>query len=119
MSVMLWWINGNTRKEKSWNREFCLKIGAAPIIKGWRVTWDGLVIYKEEWLMHRLGRVNWFKSKGKKCKGRPKIALTVVKKDMTITEVTEIMISNKIEWQKIIHEGNPKGLELKFVCCIK
>ena len=112
MSVMLWWINGNTRKEQSWNREVCLKIGVAPIIKGWgRVTWDGLIIYKGEWLMHQLGRVNWFKSRGKKCKGRPKISLTVVKQDMTITEVTEIMISNKIEWQKIIHEGNPDSIE--------
>lgn len=108
MSVTLWWINGNTRKEKSWNREVYLKIGVDPIIKRWeRATWDDLVIYKGKWLMHQLGRVNWSKSKGKKCKGRPKIALTVVKKDITITEVTEIMISNKIEWQKTIHEGDP------------
>ena len=58
-------------------------------MKRWEgVTWDGLVMCKGVWLIFSL------------------ILLEVVKKNMSIKEVTKSMILDKIEWQKWIHEPN-------------
>ena len=51
---MVRWICGNAQKDRLWNEEICLTIGVAPIIgkkKKGRVTWNGLVMFKGEWLM--------------------------------------------------------------------
>ena len=45
----------------------------------------------------------------KKGGGRTKITLVeVIKKDMSIREVIESMISDRIEWRKRIHIADPK-----------
>ena len=61
-----------------------------------RVTLDGLVMFKEEQLREL-----------KKGRGIPKITLVEEIKDLSITEVIENMISNKIEWRKRIHVADP------------
>ena len=43
----------------------------------------------------------------KKGRGIPKITLVEEIKDLSITEVIENMISNKIEWRKRIHVADP------------
>ena len=53
---MVRWICGNAQKDRIWNEEICLKIGVVPINgkekkKKGRVTWNGLVMFKGEWLM--------------------------------------------------------------------
>ena len=61
-----------------------------------RVTLDGLVMFKEEQLREL-----------KKGRGIPNITLVEEIKDLSITEVIENMISNKIEWRKRIHVADP------------
>ena len=61
-----------------------------------RVTLDGLVMFKDEQLREL-----------KKGRGIPKITLVEEIKDLSITEVIENMISNKIEWRKRIHVADP------------
>ena len=61
-----------------------------------RVTLDGLVMFKEEQLREL-----------KKGRGIPKITLVEEIKNLSITEVIENMISNKIEWRKRIHVADP------------
>ena len=61
-----------------------------------RVTLDGLAMFKEEQLREL-----------KKGRGIPKITLVEEIKDLSITEVIENMISNKIEWRKRIHVADP------------
>ena len=61
-----------------------------------RVTLDGLAMFKEEQLREL-----------KKGRGIPKITLVEEIKDLSITEVIENMISNKIEWRKRIHVTDP------------
>ena len=48
---MLKWISGNTMKDMIQNKEIHLKIGVASIDEKMSVLWDGLVIFKWEWLM--------------------------------------------------------------------
>ena len=69
-----------------------------------RAAWDGLVKFRGKWLLHQWERVSLFKlRKQKKSKARPKITLVqVVKKDMSIKEVIEIMTLDWIEWHKRI-----------------
>ena len=61
-----------------------------------RVTLDGLAMFKEEQLREL-----------KKGRGIPKITLVEEIKDLSITEVIENMISNKIELRKRIHTADP------------
>ena len=61
-----------------------------------RVTLDGLAMFKEEQLREL-----------KKGRGIPNITLVEEIKDLSITEVIENMISNKIEWRKRIHVADP------------
>ena len=61
-----------------------------------RVTLDGLVMFKEEQLREL-----------KKGRGIPNITLVEEIKDLSITEVIENMISNKIELRKRIHTADP------------
>ena len=50
---MLRWVSGNIWKDKIWNQEICFKIGVGPIDeKMRRVVLDGLVIFREDQLMH-------------------------------------------------------------------
>ena len=45
----------------------------------------------------------------KKGRGRPKIILVqVIKKDMTIKEVTKSMTIDRVEWRNRIHMADPK-----------
>ena len=61
-----------------------------------RVTLDGLAMFKEEQLREL-----------KKGRGIPKITLAEEIKDLSIKEVIENMISNKIELRKRIHTADP------------
>ena len=57
--------------------------------------------------MHPYEIVSWFKLREqKKGRGRPKITLVEVKKDMSIKEVTKSMTSERIQWQKRIRVGD-------------
>ena len=50
---MLRWVSGNIWKDKIWNEEICFKIGVGPIDE--KMSWvvlDGLVIFREDQLMH-------------------------------------------------------------------
>ena len=42
----------------------------------------------------------------KEGRGRPKVTLVVVKKDMSIKKVTKSMISDRIEWSKRIYAAD-------------
>ena len=57
-------------------------------------------MFKWERLMHQLESVCWFKLREwKKGRGRPRITLVeVVKKDMSIMEVTKSMTLDIIQW---------------------
>ena len=48
---ILGWIYPNTRKYRIWNKEILLKISVVPIVEKMRESIDGLVIFKEKWLM--------------------------------------------------------------------
>ena len=62
-----------------------------------------MAIFRGEQLMHKWERVSWFMLRErKKGRGRQKLTLIVVKKNMSIKEVTESMTSDWIEWQKIL-----------------
>ena len=79
--------------------------------------------------MHPYEIVSWFKSREwKKGRGRPKITLVEVKKDMSIKEVTKSMTLERIQWRKRIRVGdqlffwgsiaNPKRKEGLRVGCL-
>lgn len=64
-------------------------------------------MYKGVWFLHKRERLtewvdsSWGKKKGRE---RPKIKLVkVVKKDMSIMEVTKSMVLDIIEWRKRIY----------------
>ena len=61
---ILGWICPNTRKERIWNEEILLKISVAPIVEKMRESIDGLVIFKEKWLILRWEEVSWYKLSG-------------------------------------------------------
>ena len=64
---MLWWISGNTQKDRIWNEEICLKIRVSPIDEKMRescLRWFGYV--QKEQLIHRLERVSLSKLKERK-----------------------------------------------------
>ena len=61
---ILGWICPNTRKERIWNEEILLKISVAPIVEKMRESIDGLVIFKEKWLILQWEEVSWYKLSG-------------------------------------------------------
>ena len=61
---ILGWICPNTRKDRIWNAEILLKISVAPIVEKMRESIDGLVIFKEKWLILQWEEVSWYKLSG-------------------------------------------------------
>ena len=112
-----------------WNKEIHLRWWSL-LMKRWgRFAWDGWVMFKWEQLMRQWEKMSWFKLrkwKKKKCRGRLKIKLIVVKNDMSIKEIIESMtrmVENDSCGQSLIRllriHSWPKvlGLGLGVFCC--